>query len=45
VKWKLLVAAGVVVGGVAYLVRQRSRKARQDAALWAEATDPVVPAG
>jgi hypothetical protein len=43
VKWKLLVVAGAVAGGLAYLARQRARKARNDAALWAEATDPVAP--
>jgi hypothetical protein len=43
VKWKFLIAAGAVAGCVAYVVRHRNRKARNDAALWAEATDPVVP--
>jgi hypothetical protein len=44
VKLKLLVVAGAVAGGIALVVRQRNLKARKDAALWAEATDPVAPA-
>jgi hypothetical protein len=43
VKWKFLFAAGAVAGGMAYFAHQRNRKAQRDAALWAEATDPVVP--
>ena len=43
--WKLLIAMGAVAGGLAYLARQRNLRARRDAELWAEATDPVAPAG
>ena len=42
-KWKLLIVAGAVAGGVVYLARQRNVRARRDAELWAEATDPVAP--
>ncbi|HET9650157.1 MAG TPA: DLW-39 family protein [Microlunatus sp.] len=42
--WKFVAVMGAVVGGLAYVVGQRRRKAREDAALWAEATDPVNPA-
>jgi hypothetical protein len=45
VKWKLLIVAGAVAGGVVVLTRQRQSRARRDAELWAEATDPVAPAG
>lgn len=43
--WKLLLALGAAAGGVAYAVRRRNRKAQADAALWAEATDPVARFG
>lgn len=39
--WKALLAVGAIAGGVAYVARQRTLKARRDAALWAEATDPI----
>jgi hypothetical protein len=45
VKWKLVIAAAAVAGGVAILARQRNLRARRDAELWAEATDPVAPTG
>ena len=41
-KWKLLVAVGTVVGGVLWAARRKVRQAEEDAALWAEATDPVA---
>ncbi|GAA3621945.1 DLW-39 family protein [Microlunatus ginsengisoli] len=44
-KWKLLLAAGAIAGGAAYVARQRARRARRDAELWAEATDPIAPGG
>lgn len=44
-KWKLLIAAAAVAGGVAILARQRRLRASRDAELWAEATDPVAPTG
>jgi hypothetical protein len=45
VNWKLGLVLGALAGGVAYVVVRRNKKAQADAALWAEATDPVVPAG
>jgi hypothetical protein len=45
VNWKLLLALGAATGGVAYVVNRRKRKAQADAALWAEATDPVTRFG
>ncbi len=44
-KWKLLIAGAAVAGSLAYLARQRNLRARRDAELWAEATDPVAPTG
>lgn len=40
---KLVVVTGAAIGALAYLARRRTQKARADAALWAEATDPVAP--
>jgi hypothetical protein len=44
VNWRLIFAAGVA-GGLALEARRRNRKAKADAALWAEATDPVARFG
>jgi hypothetical protein len=40
-KWRLLVAVGAVAGGVIWAARRKTQRAEQDAALWAEATDPL----
>jgi hypothetical protein len=40
-KWRLLVAAGAVAGGLVWAARRKAQRAEQDAALWAEATDPL----
>jgi hypothetical protein len=40
VNWKLLLALGALAGG-AVLAAKRRQKDEADAALWAEATDPV----
>ena len=44
-KWKLAIALGALSGGVLWLARRRRQKAAADAALWAEATDPVARFG
>lgn len=41
VKFKLAVALGAVTGGVILVVRRKRQQVAADAALWAEATDPV----
>ena len=40
---RLLVGLAAVAGGLAVLSRRRQQQTRHDAALWAEATDPVRP--
>lgn len=42
--WKLLLSLGALAGG-AVIAARRKQKAEQDAALWAEATDPVARFG
>lgn len=43
-KWKLILAAGVIAGA-AVVARRRTQKAAADTDLWAAATDPVAPSG
>jgi hypothetical protein len=45
VKWKFAFALGALSGGLVWLARRRRQKAAADAALWAEATDPVARFG
>jgi len=45
VKWKVLVAVGVVVAGILVAARRRNLQQQADAELWAEATDPVPSSG
>jgi hypothetical protein len=45
VKWKFAFALGALSGGLVWLARRRRQKAAEDAALWAEATDPVARFG
>ena len=44
-KWKIWVALGAVAGGVVWAARRKVQKEQADAALWAEATDPVARFG
>lgn len=44
-RWTVVVALGVVVGGVVWAAYRKNQQAIEDAALWAEATDPVVRFG
>ncbi len=44
-KWRVLLVVGAVAGGVIWAARRRVRQEEQDAALWAEATDPVTRFG
>jgi hypothetical protein len=41
-KWKWILAAGVIAGA-AVAARRRNQKAAADSDLWAAATDPVAP--
>jgi hypothetical protein len=45
VNWKVVLAVGVVVGGVLWAARRKALRQQNDGALWAEATDPVVRFG
>jgi hypothetical protein len=45
VKWKVALAVGAIAGGALWLVRRKSRRAAEDAELWAEATDPIARFG
>ncbi|MCW2802164.1 MAG: hypothetical protein JWN06_381 [Propionibacteriaceae bacterium] len=44
-KLKIILALGAIAGGVALAARRRNQKTLADAALWAEATDPVARFG
>ena len=44
-KWKMALAVGTIAGGALWFVRRRSRRAEEDAELWAEATDPITRFG
>lgn len=44
-KWTWVVVLGAVAGGVVYAAYRRNQKELADAALWAEATDPVARPG
>jgi hypothetical protein len=43
--WKVILAVGAVAGAVIWAARRRVQQSRDDGALWAEATDPVVRFG
>lgn len=43
--WKFVVALGALASGVVWAARRKVRQEQADAALWAEATDPVVRFG
>ena len=45
VNWKWVLALGAAAGGVVWAAYRRNQKELADAALWAEATDPVVRHG
>jgi hypothetical protein len=45
VKWKVALAVGAIAGGAMWFVRRKSRRAAEDAELWAEATDPIARFG
>jgi hypothetical protein len=45
VKWTVLAVIGAVVGGVMWAAHRKAQQDELDAALWAEATDPVVRFG
>jgi len=45
VKWKVGLAIAAIAGGALWFVRRRSRRAEEDAELWAEATDPITRFG
>jgi len=42
VKWTLILTLGALAGGIALAAHRRNAKTLADAALWAEATDPVT---
>ena len=44
-KWKILVVLSAAAGFVAVAAHRRNAKTLADAALWAEATDPVTRFG
>lgn len=44
-KWTWALAVGAVVGGVVWAAYRRNQQELADAALWAEATDPVIRHG
>lgn len=44
-KWTWVLAFGAVVGGVVWAAYRKNQQEQADAALWAEATDPVVRHG
>lgn len=44
-KWKILLVLSAVAGGIAVAAHRRNAKTLADAALWAEATDPVTRFG
>lgn len=44
-KWTLVLALGALAGGVIWAAYRRNQRELADAALWAEATDPVVGHG
>jgi hypothetical protein len=44
-KWRVLLTVGALAGGVIWAARRKVQQSEQDAALWAEATDPVDPSG
>ena len=43
--WKVVLAVGAAAGAVIWAARRRVMREREDGALWAEATDPVVRFG
>ena len=43
--WKVYLAVGAVVGAVIWAARRRVQQTRDEGALWAEATDPVIRFG
>ena len=45
VKWTWVLALGAVAGGVVWAAYRRNQQELADAALWAEATDPVIRHG
>jgi hypothetical protein len=45
VKWKFLLALGVVAGGFAYAARRRNQQSIADADRWHDVTDPVARFG
>jgi hypothetical protein len=45
VKWKLLAVAGAAAGAAYWANRRKRRQVEADAALWADATDPVARFG
>ena len=45
VKWTWVLALGALAGGVVWAAYRRNQQELADAALWAEATDPVVRHG
>ena len=44
-KWKVVLAIGAVAGGAVWFARRKSRRAADEAELWAEATDPIARFG
>ncbi|HEY5980098.1 MAG TPA: DLW-39 family protein [Microlunatus sp.] len=44
-KWTWVLALGALAGGVVYAAYRRNQQELADAALWAEATDPVIRHG
>ncbi|HEU5486513.1 MAG TPA: DLW-39 family protein [Microlunatus sp.] len=44
-KWTWVLALGAVAGGVVWAAYRKNQKELADAALWAEATDPVARPG
>jgi hypothetical protein len=45
VKWKVVLAIGAVAGSAVWFARRKSRRAAEEAELWAEATDPIARFG
>jgi hypothetical protein len=45
VKWKVVLAIGAVAGSAVWFARRKSRRAVEEAELWAEATDPIARFG
>ena len=45
VKWKLLAVFGAAAGAAYWVNRRRRQRLAADAALWADATDPVARFG